>query len=216
MKLKLPIFFALFLVAALSFSANAQDYAASVKVSTTGINLEAIRSFSPNFNIRLGTAFFSYNINMAGGTKDDYSSSGDLKLLSFSALTDWFPFESSFRLTAGFYINLNNANVVLTPKKTYYDGNIAYTPEKLGTLNADIKFNKVDPYIGIGFGNPTAGSPGFGFTVDIGTFYHGNPKASMTATKLLQPSATQGPILEQNLKWFKFYPVLSLGLTYKF
>jgi len=33
--------------------ARAQDYAASIKLSTMGANLELVRSFSPSFNVRL-------------------------------------------------------------------------------------------------------------------------------------------------------------------
>jgi uncharacterized protein (DUF2062 family) len=83
-------------------------------------------------------------------------------------------------------------------------------------LNAELTFNKVAPYIGIGFDNPLAGAPGLGFTFDLGTFFQGGPKASMTATKLLTPSASQSGILEDDLKALKFYPVLSFGLYYKF
>jgi hypothetical protein len=106
--------------------------------------------------------------------------------------------------------------MTLTPIKTYSDGNIQYTPDKLGILSADITFQKVAPYIGIGLGNVTGGDRGFGLTFDLGTFYQGGPKVSMSATKLLEPSASQSGQLEDNLKWFKFYPVLSIGLAYKF
>ena len=214
MKIKLPLL--LCLIFFLGFTElKAQDYAASIKVSTLGISLEGVRSFGTQLNARLGFAFFSYTMNdIASST--DYTASGDLKLLSISALADWFPFESAFRLTGGLFVNLNKASMTLTPLKTYTDGNIKYTPDKLGILSADIDFNKVAPYLGIGFGNPTAGEPGLGFTFDLGTFYQGGPKAKLSATKLLEPSAKQGPILEENLSWFKFYPVLSLGLTYKF
>ncbi len=213
MKTKLPLL--LFVILLASVNLKAQDYAAALKVSTLGVSVEGVRSFGPQLNARLGFAFFSYSMNDLASS-NDYTANGDLKLFSISALADWFPFESGFRLTGGILVNLNKASMTLTPLKTYNDGNIKYTPEKLGNLSADIDFNKVAPYIGIGFGNPTAGEPGLGFTFDLGTFYQGGPKATMSATKLLAPSATQGPILEDNLSWFKFYPVLSIGLTYKF
>lgn len=215
MKIK----FALVLILSFLFSSitnlKAQDYAASLKVSTLGINVEGLRSFGSELNARIGFAFFSYNLNDFANS-NDFSATGDLKLFSISALGDWFPFENSFRITGGLMINLNKASMTLTPKKTYSDGNTQYTPEKLGNLTAEIDFNKIAPYIGIGFGNPTSGASGLGFTFDIGTFYQGGPKVAMSATKLLEPSANQGPILEDNLKWFKFYPVISFGLTYKF
>lgn len=199
-------------------SVNAQDYAASIKVSTLGINLEAIRSFGPDINARLGVAFFSYSMDGGGGAKDDYKYSGDLKLTSISALADWFPFQNFFRVTGGVLINLNKADITMTPSKTYTVGNDQYTPEKLGNMDAKIDFNKFTPYIGLGIGNPAAGESGLGFTLDLGTAYQGNPKVDLAADGLLSPSAApdQEQKLEENLSWFKWYPVLSLGLTYKF
>lgn len=214
MKIKLSLLLSFLLFLSLS-ELRAQNYAASLQMGTLGINLEAIRSFGPEINARIGFSFYSQDINNLGSSSD-YTTMSKLNLLSFFTFADWFPFNSSFRLTGGLIVNLNKGSMTLTPLKTYYDGNIAYTPEKLGNLTADIDFNKIAPYIGLGFGNPTAGKPGLGFSIDIGTFYQGSPKASMTANKLLEPSASQAYILQNNIKWFKFYPVLSFGLTYKF
>jgi hypothetical protein len=210
-KLLLFILIPLFSITVL----KAQDYAASVKVSTLGVGVEAYRSIGPDFNVRLGVANFSYTANGVSNS-DTYTANANLKLLSFSALADWFPFENSLRVSAGLFVNLNKADITLIPKKTYTQGNIQYTPDKLGQLNAELTFNKVAPYIGLGLGNPTGGAPGLGFTFDVGTFFQGGPKASMTATKLLGPSASQSGILQDDLKSLKFYPVLSFGLFYKF
>ncbi|MCK5591624.1 MAG: hypothetical protein KAI72_06690, partial [Candidatus Pacebacteria bacterium] len=92
------------------------------------------------------------------------------------------------------------------------------TSEELGNLKANIKFNKVAPYIGLGFGNPTAGDSGFGFTFDLGTMYQGGAVVDLTADGLLAPTAAedQERLIEDNLSWFKWFPVISLGLTYKF
>ncbi len=195
-----------------------QDFAAALKVGTTGISAEAVRSFSPKFNARLGFSFFSYRINGGGGDKDDYSYDAKLGLFSISALADYFPFERGLKLTAGLVINLNKFEADMKPTRSYTVGGDLYTPDLLGTMNADISFNKIAPYIGIGFGNPTAGAKGLGFSFDIGTIYQGSPKAKLSATGLIEPSASpeQQQQLEENLSWFKWYPVLSLGITYKF
>ncbi len=207
----LTIVFALFV----AVPAMAQDYAVSAKVGTMGANLEAIRSFSSSFNVRLGVADLSYNANNVA-SNDQLTMNGDLKLLSLTALADWFPFQGSFRLSGGLIVNLNKISMTMIPVKTYNSGNIIYTPDILGQINADVTFNKAAPYLGIGFGNPTAGSSGFGFTFDLGTYYQQSPLVSMSATNLLQPMESQSGQLQDNLKWFKFYPVLSFGIRYKF
>lgn len=195
-----------------------QDYAAAVKLSTTGITAEAVRSFSPNFNARLGFSFFSYSLSGGGSSGEDYSYDAKLGLFSISALADYFPFRTGFKLTAGLIINLNKFEADMKPTRSYTVGGDLYTPDLLGSMSADVDFNKVAPYIGIGFGNPTAGSRGLGFSLDIGTIYQGSPKAKLSATGLIEPSASpeQQQQLEENLSWFKWYPVISFGLTYKF
>ena len=82
----------LFLITFISVTGlKAQDYAASVKVSTLGINIEGYRSITPQFNVRLGIADFPYNANNVSSSST-YSANADLKLLSITALADWFPF----------------------------------------------------------------------------------------------------------------------------
>jgi hypothetical protein len=215
MKIKLLILILAFSSMLTLQELKAQDYAASVKVSTLGVNLEAYRSLSPEFNVRLGVGAFTLKMNNFTSTSDYYAN-GNLKLFTISALADWFPFENNLRISAGVFINSNAASILLVPTATKKSGNLEYTPDKLGTVSADVTFNKVAPYLGVGLGNPTEGLPGIGFTFDLGTFYQGKPGATMSGTKLLNPMVSQGSVLQDNLKWFQFYPVLSVGLYYKF
>lgn len=203
----------------LTFRMNAQDYAASVKLSTLGVNVEAYRSFSPSFNARLGFSMFNYTYESGVITGEDYKYDAKLNLFSVSALGDWFPFQStSLRLTGGLIINLNKPEVTAIPTIEKKIGGDVYNADNLGTVGIDLTFNKIAPYIGLGIGNPTSGEKGFGFTFDLGTCYQGSPKVKLDAEGLLAPSASpeQEAIVEKNLNWFKFYPVLSIGLSYKF
>lgn len=203
----------------LSASLRAQDYAASVKLSTLGVHIEAYRSFGSSLNARLGYSFINYNYHGSEKATEDYKIDANLKLASASILGDYFPFQStSLRLTAGMIVNLNKPVVTAIPTKVITIGGDVYNAANLGNIGIDLSFNKVAPYIGIGIGNPTAGDRGFGFVMDIGTYYQGAPKVAMSATGLLEPSASpeQEAVVEHNLNWFKFYPVLSLGLSYKF
>lgn len=195
----------------------AQDWAIAVKASTLGGNIELYRSFGKQFNAHVGFNYFGLKQELE--EKDDYTADADIGLMSISALGDYFPFPSStFRITAGLYFNLNEIDAILTPVKSYEVGGDIYTPDDLGTLDANIKFNLVAPYIGLGFGNPTGGESGFGYSFDIGSMYQGGSIVALTAKGLLEPSAAedQKKRIEDNLNWFKWYPVVSLGLTYKF
>ncbi len=192
----------------------AQNYAVSLKASTLGISLEGIRSFGEQFNARAGLSFFTINMN-GGGGDEDYSYDAKLKLLTFSALADWFPFDFNMRVTGGVFINLNKGDLTLRPTTSHTVGGTVYTPEMLGSLSANVDVNKISPYLGIGIGNRLL-SEGLDFTLDVGAIYQGAPKVDLTAQGLLEPSAEQQPLIEDNIKWFKFYPILSIGLIYSF
>jgi hypothetical protein len=215
MKRKFLPFFFLYLI--FLSSSNAQDYAASVKVGTLGINLEVIRSFGQNFNARIGAAYFTYSLNSGGGT-EQYKYTANATFSSASLLADYFPFGQTFRITGGLLFNLNKGDIDLIPTKTTVIGGDEYTPDKLGNLKAAVDFNKIAPYIGIGIGNPTSGDAGLGFILDLGTAYQGQPHIKLNASGLLEPSAApdQEEKLENNLSWFKWFPVLSFGIVYKF
>jgi hypothetical protein len=203
----------------LSGNLVAQDYAASVKLSTLGVNVEVYRSFGPSFNLRLGGSMFSYTYESGVKQGEDYEMNAKLDLSSVALLGDWYPFEStSLHISGGAVVNLNKPVVTAIPTITKTIGGDVYNKDNLGTIGIDLSFNKVAPYIGIGIGNPTAGDKGLGFVMDIGAYYQGPPKVAMTATGLLAPSASpeQEAIVAKNLDWFKFYPVVSLGLSYKF
>ena len=139
MKKLLPIFVIFFAAAILPQKVQSQDFAAALKVNTLGISVEGIRSFGPNFNARLGLAFFSYSADGGGGTGDDYKYSGSLDLFSISALADYFPWERGFRVTAGLLVNLKKCDAEMIPTKTYTVGGDQYTPDKLGTDNISSK-----------------------------------------------------------------------------
>lgn len=207
----------LFIVLFLSSHLYSQDYAAALKLSTRGVTLEGMRSFGENFNTRLGISFFSLSQDGGGGA-EDYTYTADAKLTSVSLLADYFPFGQTFRLSGGLMLNFNKFDINLVPTDSYTIGGDVYTPEKLGSLAANVNFSKVAPYIGIGLGNPLGGDSGLKFTFDMGTFYQGAPGVDLSAEGLIEPSASpdQEETLENNLDWFKWYPVLSIGLSYKF
>lgn len=217
MKQKAILFLVLFVTLTVG-TLYSQNYSIGANAGARGFGMDLKRAFGENLNVGIGFSLFSITVD--GGTdKDDYKYSADAKLSSFNLFADWFPFEGSiFRVTGGFVLNLNKSDVVLNPTKTYTVGGDVYGPEQLGNLTAKIKFNPLAPYFGLGIGNPTQSVSNLSFTLDVGTFYQGGAIVELEATKLLKPSATpdQEAQLEENLSWFKWYPVVNFGVNYRF
>lgn len=191
-----------------------RSYAVTLKVSTLGIGLDGTTNISKDLNVRVGGNFFSFNVD-GGKAGDDYIYTAKTNLLSFSALLDYFPGGSIFKVSGGVLLNLNKVDIDMIPGQTYLINGKTYDKSNLGSVNSKTEFTKINPYLGIGIGNSLAYKK-FGFTMDIGTVYQFEPQVTMTATGLIAPTASQESIVEDNVKWFKVYPVVTFGLTYRF
>jgi hypothetical protein len=85
-------------------------------------------------------------------------------------------------------------------------------------LNGVVDFKSTAPYFGVGWGNATNGR--FGLALDLGVVLQGIPQVSLTATGLVSsdPNFVQElnrevQELENDISAFKYYPVISLGLS---
>jgi hypothetical protein len=88
-------------------------------------------------------------------------------------------------------------------------------------------FNKVSPYLGIGWsGQPK--KQGFSFSTDIGIMFQGSPQTSVNAPGTWKEQISGNPVtvaqvasdaqnqLNSDLSNFKYYPVISVGIGYTF
>ena len=206
-------------ILAITSNVFGQNYGVSLKLGTLGVHVEGHRSLNKNFNIHVGGSFFGYTYDKKAAAKDNYSLNADLSVFSFAVLADWFPFQtSSWRLSSGLSYNSLSPKIKATPEKEKVIGGDVYNKDNLGTLGVDISFNKIHPYVGLGFGNAADGSKGLGFLFDLGVYYMGSADVKLKAEGLLEPTASpeQQEIVKNNLSWLKWYPVLSFGIVYKF
>lgn len=156
---------------------------------------------------------------------DNIDYSGKLKLKSELLLLDWHPFEGRFRLTGGVVANGNKFDLLAKPSPTgTYDINgHTYTAAQVGSLSGKVDFPSTAPYLGIGWGDSTQ-SAGLHFIGDIGVIAQGSPKAKLTATggTYSNDPNVQADLkkaesdLQTKLNDFKVYPVVQLGIAYRF
>lgn len=198
-------------------------YDLGVTVGTIGLGIEGGMVIVPNeFAARISTGFMSLNTNTVSNGID-YNGNVDLK--NFALLGDYHPFMGSFRLTGGLVLNDDSLSLSATPTagQTYTLNGQTYTASPGDHANASIGFNKVAPYVGIGFGSAAADA-GLHFTSDFGLMYMGAPSASLsitTANPSAQSAANQYAVSAQNqlnadLSSYKWYPVAKVGIVYRF
>ena len=204
------------------FSATgyAQSNSLGVKVSTLGLGLEAEKSFSDSIGGRLGVNYFTYDYS---GTEDDIEYDFELNLKSLSALLDWHPFQGSFRISGGAVLNGNTIDANAKSAETFDIGNSTYTGAQVGTLTGKIDFENIAPYLGLGCDTSFGKDKSFGFLFELGVIYQGSPKVDLSADGPIASNATfqnelatEEKDLQSDLDVFKIYPVVAIGLSYRF
>jgi hypothetical protein len=195
------------------------DIGVSPKVGTLGAGVVISKGYSEKFSINIDLNTFSYDTT-ENENNIDYDFEFDLQTIGL--LGNYHPFGGSFRLTAGMYINNNEFNLTGKPNAggTFEIGNATYTAAQVGTLTGRVAFDSTAPYVGIGWGNRP--EKHFGFTLDIGALYQGSPELTLQATGALANPALAADVererqeLQNDLDDFKWYPVVSLGLYFRF
>lgn len=205
--------------AALPALAEEGSLAVGVSGGTLGIGPEISWRFSEHAGLRASGGFFDASRN---DELDDIEYDGDLKLNSFGAMLDWYPFGGGFRLSAGARINNNEIDLEGTPTTTVEIGDEEFTPAEIGTLSGTVKTKNLAPAFSLGYGAKLA--RGLAFTFELGVMMQGSPRIeNLTATGLLAEDqdfldqlALEEQRAEEDADDFKLWPIIQLGLVYRF
>ncbi len=203
------------------------DIGIYAKAGTLGLGGGIGYGIGDTVTARVG--YTAFNLNRDINSSDvDYK--GSFKLGGAEALLDWHPFEGTFRVTGGVIFSRNKINVDAKLNRTVTINGVDYNPGDLGDLSGDVKFKSTTPYLGIGWGNVAGKNGNFHFVADIGVQYLGSPKVNLNASCTAQGLATaptECAQLDQNVQAeerdlnkevdnYKWWPVISVGLAYRF
>ena len=196
---------------ALGACGAAQAAGIGIRAGTTGIGADVAWDIAPAVSARVGYSALTwgYDVNTSNA-----SYKGDLKLSNLSGLLDFHPLGPVFRITGGVILNDNKYQATGHP--TVAPGN---------SFNATVEpAHRAAPYLGIGWGNVSGA--GVNLYADLGVMFMGSPKATLNAdctgltaaecSTLQSQVATEQVSLEDQLKRFKSYPVLNIGVTIGF
>jgi hypothetical protein len=155
--------------------------------------------------------------------------SGKLRTEAPGVLLNFFPSSVHlFHVTAGAYYDDNQVDLgaQFAPGAFTLNGQ-RYSSSQLTSLSDRVGFQRVAPYLGLGWGDGTA-SPGLHFNANAGVLYQGSARVDLIGTTPYLTGSPQydalfasldgqrsliGSDLDQHLKW---YPVLTLQLLYCF
>ncbi len=203
-----------------SSSAYSGDNSVSIKAGLLGAGLEAGRSLSDSIGARIGINYFTYDYS---ATESDIEYDFSLGLKTLSVLLDWHPFRGSFRLSGGIVFNGNRLDASATSSDTYDIGDRTYTASEVGSLDGEIDFDDVAPYVGLGWDTSFGRKEGLGFLFEIGAIYQGSPRVDLSASgpiasdpDFINNLSKEEDNLQSALDNFTYYPVLAVGLSYRF
>lgn len=209
----------LFLVAS---TAAWADVGVLLKAGTLGAGLDVSVGMSESLGLRLQANAFSIDEDI---TESDVNYNADLELQTAGLLLDWHPFSGVFRVSAGAYWNGNEIAATAKPTGATYviDGTV-YTSAEVGSLDGRIDFESVAPYFGIGFGSAPKAGRGMTFSFDLGVLYQREPNVTLSVAcgttlrcaQLQSDVAAETASLQDDLKDYAFYPVVSFGIGYRF
>jgi hypothetical protein len=208
-------------------------FSAGAKIGTLGIGGEVGYRPWQMFGVRIDGEAFSFDDNGIRVGRTNYNASANLQ--SYGALADLYPVGESFRITGGLRLNENELRGSATSVTTSILGRSTTIPvDDFGELGGKVTFNKLAPYLGFGWGGTLA--PGLNITTDFGVMFQGNPKASVaaglnsTGQALANSTFSAGLVneyvgtglaaeqaeLQHYVNGYDFFPVIEIGLTYKF
>jgi hypothetical protein len=206
-----------------------------VKVSMLGIGGEVALAVSHRSNVRFGFNAFSYGHTF---DKDGVTYKGTLDLRSAQATYDLF-FLKEFHISPGILIYNGNkltANASVPGGQSFTLNNVNYLSDPADPVTGTGKLTvyKAAPMFLVGFGNLVPRSRHFSTSFEIGAAYQGPPRVTLNlsgsacdSTGLFCRSITSDPTIQANVvseqaklnksaSPYKFYPVISFGVGFKF
>jgi hypothetical protein len=205
-----------------------------------GTGFDIATPLATRFNLRVGAEFFSY----ATTFQEQGANIGiNLHLRSGHSALDWFPFGGRFRISPQLVFGNNNrvlATAIIPSGSAITLNGRNYVSSYTDPLHGSgrIDFHKASPGLSLGFGNliPRSRSH-LSILTELGFYYVGQPNlqvafAGSACDPSYQPSigceaVDQDQGFQQDLAAFKarnnnnlsyasFFPILSVGVGYRF
>lgn len=192
-------------------------------LSTQGVGFGVAKALNSSVDLRAGLSVLNYSTTGRG----DINADANLKMQNVGFYADWFPVESSgFRLTAGYQFGDNKVDITGKPSGgTLNVGNGTYSVAAGDSITGQLNMGNSAPYLGLGWSQHGVNQTGLSFNFDLGVRF-GKADVSLTRNGFSAlPTATLAQLdadiqteqtkLANDLKVLKTYPVIGVGLSYR-
>ncbi|WP_310626262.1 hypothetical protein [Limnohabitans sp.] len=210
--------------------ATGADHRIYTDIGTQGVGIGYAQRLTDSVDARVGMTSLKLKRTAKGGANNNgatFDAEATLNFTNLGLYADWYVFDGGFRLTSGVQLGANkldingnvSANQITLNGKTY-----------VGTANArvlgGVDLGSTAPYVGMGYASRgSANSAGLSLIFDLGVRL-GKAETSLNASGFDNLSAAdkaqfesdlakERAKLQDKLGVLKTYPVLSLGLSYR-
>lgn len=131
-------------------------------------------------------------------------------IYQFQPVAKW----SWFKVAGGLaFFSSAKGVATLNPREAVSTSIVTLTPEEIGNLTIAVDSKGVAPYLGIGLGKSQP-TKRFNVNFDLGTYLLSAPNVTVTGTKLLSDNQSLGTTLTEELKTYRWLPLLQINFNY--
>jgi hypothetical protein len=207
----------------------------AIKITTLGPGFDIATPLSRSLNLRGSADFFSFGHDF---TTDGITYNASLDFRGGAVNVDWFPFHNGFHVSPGVYFlkSTLGGTLFVPAGQTFTLNDVDYTSSAADPIhgNGSLVFpHTAGPSLTVGWGNiiPRSGKH-WSVPFEIGVAYFGQPAVALNLAGIAcqgvncssvatDPDTQANVKAEQNtlnddLKALQVYPIVSLGVSYKF
>lgn len=194
---------------------SADPVSFGAKVGTLGLGVESSYRIDPLLSVTGSVNGFQFT---ASPHDRDVNFDGKLRLLTAGGSVGIHPFKNGFKILAGVFYDGNQFNLSTMLRHNVTIDRRTFTPEQVGKPGLIIHFNRVSPYLGIGFDSAFCAESSWSLTGELGVLFQGSPKVKLKAHTYPEVEAYIKHKAKHAADKFllKYFPVLSIGAKYSF
>lgn len=201
-----------------------------LSAGTTGISGHAQVGLHERLAIRASYNWldFAADDQEQGGIVYD----GDLEFSGFGGFLDVHPMAGGFTLTGGVYVGDKSVQLDALPQETVDIGGRDFAPDEIGMLQGAARFSDTAFFAGLGWDDALYKEGRLSFNLRAGVMFAGEPDVSLGSTRLDEIEASgalaneavelrarldaEERELEEDIDDYAYWPVLTVGLGYRF
>jgi hypothetical protein len=131
-------------------------------------------------------------------------------IYEFQPVTKW----SWLKIAGGFaYFSSAKGVATLNPRDAVTTSIVTLTPDEIGSLTIAVDSKGVAPYLGLGLGKSSP-KKRFNVNFDLGTYLLSAPNVTVIGTKLLSDNQSLGTTLTEEMKTYRWLPLLQINFNY--